>query len=62
VKLVLAVDLDGLSGDPAGEVRRILRYWGGAAAQIDWSRPLDQIVYDSGYREVGRLRVTADQD
>jgi hypothetical protein len=56
VKLVLAVDLDGLSGDPAGEVRRILRYWGGAAAQID------QIVYDSGYREVGRLRVTADQD
>ena len=60
MKLSLTIDLDALTGDTAAEVGRILRYWGGAAKQLDWSQPLEQALYDSEYREVGVLRTTAD--
>lgn len=56
MKLTLTIDLDALTGDPADEVGRILRFWGGAAKQLDWTRPMEHALSDSEYREVGVLR------
>lgn len=58
MKLTLTIDLDELSGDTAAEVGRILRYWGGAAKQLDWTQPMEQALSDSEYKEVGLLRTT----
>jgi hypothetical protein len=54
--LTLTIDLDTFGNDATGdEVGRILRYWGGAAKDLDWSQPIDYPLMDSGYTEVGRL-------
>ena len=54
--LTLTIDLDKLADGATGdEVGRILRYWGGAAKDLDWSQPADFPLMDSGYTEVGRL-------
>ncbi len=54
--LTLTIDLDTLGEDATGEeVGRILRYWGGAAKDLDWSQPIDFPLMDSAYAEVGRL-------
>jgi hypothetical protein len=60
VKFVIEVDLDGWTGDgEAGkELGRILRYWGGAAPQLELTPGQGSAVYDSQYREVGRWLVT----
>ena len=59
MKFLLEVTMDdpALAEDPAGELGRILRYWGGNLRHYAL-RPGDgSLVYDSEYREVGRWRV-----
>jgi hypothetical protein len=62
VKFILEVNLDGFGEEAGKELGRILRYWGGAAPQLDLTREATQAVYDSAYREVGRWRITASAD
>ncbi|MFH8656060.1 hypothetical protein [Streptomyces afghaniensis] len=62
MKFLLEVTMDdtALAEDPAGELGRILRYWGGNLRHYAL-RPGDgAVIYDSEYREVGRWSV-ADQ-
>ncbi|MEU1573512.1 hypothetical protein ABZ519_20620 [Streptomyces collinus] len=62
MKFLLEVTMDeaALVKDPAGELGRILRYWGGNVRHYAL-RPGDgAAIYDSEYREVGRWHV-ADQ-
>jgi hypothetical protein len=59
MKFVLEVTMDdgALAEDPAGELGRILRYWGGNLGHYAL-RPGDgSAVYDSAYREVGNWRI-----
>ncbi|MFB6549055.1 MULTISPECIES: hypothetical protein [unclassified Streptomyces] len=59
MKFLLEVTMDegALAEDPAGELQRILRYWGGNLKHYAL-RPGDgSVVYDSAYREVGRWSV-----
>ncbi|GLF93090.1 hypothetical protein [Streptomyces yaizuensis] len=59
MKFVLEVTLDEgkMTEDTAGELGRVLRYWGGNLHHYAL-RPGDgSAVYDSEYREVGRWRV-----
>ncbi|MET9684820.1 hypothetical protein [Streptomyces coeruleorubidus] len=60
MKFLLEVTMDdaALTEDPAGELGRILRYWGGNL-RLYGLRPGDgSVIYDSEYREVGRWSVT----
>jgi hypothetical protein len=57
VRLTVEIDIDRLP-DPKGfELGRILRYWGGAAKQLDLSTPMEQALLDSSYQPVGVLRI-----
>ncbi|GAB2849245.1 hypothetical protein GCM10027074_15000 [Streptomyces deserti] len=59
MKFLLEVTMDdaALAKDPAGELGRILRYWGGNLRHYAL-RPGDgSAVYDSEYREVGRWHI-----
>ena len=59
MKFLLEVTMDdaALAEDPAGELGRILRYWG-ANLRHYALRPGDgSVIYDSEYREVGRWSV-----
>jgi hypothetical protein len=59
MKFLLEVTMDdaALTEDPAGELGRILRYWGGNLRHYAL-RPGDgSVIYDSEYREVGRWSV-----
>jgi hypothetical protein len=58
VKFELEVNLDEVTGDPGAELGRILRYWGGAAKQLDLGSAQEQAIYDSAYKEVGRWRLS----
>ncbi|MEU0243233.1 hypothetical protein ABZ192_02745 [Streptomyces sp. NPDC006235] len=60
MKFLLEVSMDdaALAEDPAGELGRILRYWGGNLRHYAL-RPGDgSVIYDSEYREVGHWSVT----
>lgn len=57
MKFELTVELDDVTGEPAAELGRILRYWGGSAKQLDLTRPQHQAIYDSAYKEVGSWRL-----
>jgi hypothetical protein len=57
VKLTLEIDLDQLPDPKGQELGRILRYWGGAAKQLDLSAPLEQPLMDSAYQQVGVLTI-----
>ena len=58
MRFVLDVDLDAVAGDPADELGRILRYWGGAAKQLDLTTPAEQPLMDSAYTRVGTWRLS----
>jgi hypothetical protein len=61
MRFVLTIDLDELTGDPddtGAEVGRILRYWGGAAKDLDWTTPTTRSLTDSSYARVGEFRIT----
>jgi hypothetical protein len=57
VKLTIEIDLGQLPDPKGQEMGRILRYWGGAAKQLDLSAPLEQPLRDSAYQPVGVLRI-----
>ena len=58
MRFVLAIDLDKLPDDTGAEVGRILRYWGGAAPDLDFTQPSTQPLMDSSYAPVGEWRIT----
>ncbi|HEU4544528.1 MAG TPA: hypothetical protein VFR23_25605 [Jiangellaceae bacterium] len=58
MKFELEVNLDDVSGNPAAELGRILRYWGGAAKSLDLEKAQEQAIYDSAYTEVGVWRIS----
>ncbi|MEV5882245.1 hypothetical protein AB0L74_05915 [Streptomyces sp. NPDC052020] len=59
MKFVLEVTMDdgALAEDPAGELGRILRYWGGNLRHCALGPGDGSAVYDSAYREVGGWRI-----
>ncbi|MFE2582956.1 hypothetical protein [Streptomyces sp. NPDC059378] len=61
MKFLLEVTVDeGKSAqDPAGELGRILRYWGGNLHHYALEPGDGSAVYDSEYREVGAWRIVA---
>jgi len=59
MRFIMEVDLDAVTGDPAAELGRILRYWGGNTKHLDLTAPLRMAVSDTEYKEVGELRVEA---
>ncbi|WP_399085264.1 hypothetical protein ACGH2B_06110 [Streptomyces sp. BBFR2] len=60
MKFVLEIEVDEgkVAQDPAGELGRILRYWGGNLHHYAMAPGDGAAVYDSEYREVGRWHVT----
>jgi hypothetical protein len=58
VTLTITIDIDRLPDPKGGELGRILRFWGGAAKQLDLSAPLEQALLDSSYHPVGVLRMS----
>jgi hypothetical protein len=59
MKFVLEVDVhaDRPAEDTAGELGRILRYWGGNLKHYALKPGDGSAVYDSQYQEVGRWRI-----
>jgi hypothetical protein len=59
VKFVLEVDVDAdrPAEDTAGELGRILRYWGGNLKHYALKPGDGSAVYDSQYQEVGRWSI-----
>ncbi|MFB8244206.1 hypothetical protein ACFY3O_02325 [Streptomyces sp. NPDC001046] len=56
--LEVTMDDAALAKDPAGELGRILRYWGGNLRHYALEPGDGSAVHDSEYREVGHWRVT----
>ncbi|MEU1198263.1 hypothetical protein ABZ446_18775 [Streptomyces sp. NPDC005813] len=61
MKFLLEVTMDDarLTEDPAGELGRILRYWGGNLHHYALEPGDGSAVYDSDFQEVGRWRIEA---
>jgi hypothetical protein len=57
VKFTIEIDLQQLPDPKPDELGRILRYWGGAAKQIDLSNPVEMPLIDSTYQQVGVLKI-----
>jgi hypothetical protein len=55
--LTIEINLAQLPDPKRAELGRILRYWGGAAKQLDLTAPFEQPLMDSAYRPVGILRI-----
>ncbi|HWM36516.1 MAG TPA: hypothetical protein VNS49_05265 [Streptomyces sp.] len=64
MKFLLEVDMgDGaFEGRAAGELGRILRYWGGNLHHYDLKPGDGSAIYDSHYSEVGRWSIVAAAD
>ncbi|GAA3142180.1 hypothetical protein GCM10010466_36420 [Planomonospora alba] len=45
-------------GKAVEELGRILRYWGGNLRHYEMKPGDGSVIYDSGYREVGRWTIT----
>lgn len=58
MRLEIVVELENVPEPKGEEVGRILRYWGGAAKQLDLATEMEQPLMDSGYQQVGTLRIT----
>ncbi|MGW5211786.1 hypothetical protein ACWEQO_11410 [Streptomyces sp. NPDC004051] len=58
--LEVSMDDEALAEDPAGELGRILRYWGGNLRHYPMEPGDGAEIYDSEYREVGRWRIERD--
>ena len=57
MRLVIDLDLDRLSNDPAEEVRRILGFWTAWLPKMDLTQPTEQELHDSNHQVVGMLRL-----
>ena len=58
VRLEIVIELERVPEPKDAEVGRILRYWAGAAKQMDLGVETEQPLMDSGYQPVGTLRIT----
>ncbi|MCP9951553.1 MULTISPECIES: hypothetical protein [Actinomadura] len=60
MKFILEVDMreGAITEDAAGELGRILRYWGGNVRHYALKPGDASAIYDSDYREVGRWEIT----
>ena len=58
MRLEIVIDLERVPEPKDAEVGRILRYWAGAAKQLDLGAELEQPLMDTGYQQVGTLRIT----
>lgn len=58
MRFTLEIDLDDLSGEPAAEVGRILRYWAGGVTDETLVPGSSQDVYDSAFTKVGTWTVS----
>lgn len=54
----MEIDIDKLPGQRSDELGRILRYWAGAARDLDLATASEHPLMDSGYHEVGVLRLS----
>lgn len=59
--LEVSMDDEALAEDPAGELGRILRYWGGNLRHYPMKPGDGAEIYDSEYREVGRWHIEQDE-
>lgn len=61
MKFLLEVSLDdgAPARDPAAELGRILRYWGGNLRHCSLEEGASAALYDSEHHEVGQWRVVA---
>ncbi|MCH0539957.1 hypothetical protein I3F58_10350 [Streptomyces sp. MUM 203J] len=59
--LEVTVDDEATAEQTAGELGRILRYWGGNLHHYALKPGDGSAVHDSEYREVGRWRILADE-
>lgn len=57
-RFVFEVDLSAVTGDPAEELSRALRYWAGNLKHYDLTEPVTEAVYDSEYAEVGQWTIS----
>ncbi|MBX9245608.1 hypothetical protein ICW40_12430 [Actinotalea ferrariae] len=57
MRITLDIDLDKVPEPKGEEVGRILRYWGGAAKQLDLATEAEMPLMDSAYQQVGTLRI-----
>jgi hypothetical protein len=57
VRLTIEIDLDQLPEPKGKEVGRILRYWAGAANQLDLTAGVEHELRDSAYKSVGTFRI-----
>lgn len=63
MKFVLNIDLDKIEGDPATELGRALRYWGGATKQLDLAKEQRMEIMDSSYKEpIGYWELRAEDE
>lgn len=64
MKFLLEVDMGdaAFEGRAAGELGRILRYWGGNLHHYDLKPGDGSAIYDSRYSEVGRWSIVAVAD
>ncbi|MET9254799.1 hypothetical protein ACGFZL_18215 [Streptomyces sp. NPDC048182] len=60
MKFLLEITMDegAVAEDPAGELQRILRYWGGNLHHYELEPGAGSVVYDSRYAEAGRWSIT----
>ncbi|NEA49538.1 hypothetical protein [Streptomyces sp. SID10815] len=64
MRFLLEVTVDDAlpAEEKAAELGRILRYWGGNLHHYALEPGDGSAVYDSGYQEVGRWRLTGDDE
>ena len=57
MRVTIDIDLEALPDPKGAELGRILRYWGGAAKDLDLTGPQEYPLMDSAYQQVGTMRV-----
>lgn len=57
MRLLIDLDLDKLPNDQRTEAARILRYWASALPQMDVTHPVEHVLMDSDYQNVGTLQL-----
>ncbi|NEB78604.1 hypothetical protein G3I40_25735 [Streptomyces sp. SID14478] len=60
MKFLLEVDMGetAFDGNAAGELGRILRYWGGNLHHFPLTPGDGSVIYDCQYKEAGHWRIT----
>lgn len=63
MKFILQIDLDQIEGDPAAELGRALRYWGGATKELDLAKEQRIEIMDSSYQApIGNWEIRSENE